>query len=261
MDILLAQRRSILRYPTLINTNCMVRERCNCFSRTNTKHRSIPAIHHEEQDTECESWRRLLDLVESAAESGAAEFAPFREFTREQRVEIVTLPRTIAKLKSVLHLNIYGSSLVRIPPEIGQMELLETFSPYTSYFLHWFPYEITRCKNLRESTVSTRAIYGNHKYRPPFPHLPLRDSEKNGVYSLVTPKKCSVCNEELDQSNVWRRWISLAVATDVLPLLVNACSRSCLDLLPATPENYVSGPHTGGQHIQQPPPHKRRITM
>jgi hypothetical protein len=48
---------------------------------------------------------------------------------------------------------------------------LEVFTPYMSYRLHWFPYEITRCPALRDSTVSTRALYGNHKLRPPFRKL------------------------------------------------------------------------------------------
>jgi hypothetical protein len=48
---------------------------------------------------------------------------------------------------------------------------LEVFEPYTSYSLHLFPYELTRCANLRDSTVSTRALYGNFNFRPPFPRL------------------------------------------------------------------------------------------
>lgn len=53
---------------------------------------------------------------------------------------------------------------------LGWRRLL-AFEPYTSYSLHWFPYELTRCMNLRDSTVSTRALYGNIKYRPAFPRL------------------------------------------------------------------------------------------
>lgn len=54
-----------------------------------------------------------------------------------------------------------------------------------------FPYELTRCPRLRASVVSTRALYGNFKYRPPFP-------------ALREPH--------------------------VLPLLVNACSSACASL-------------------------------
>ena len=77
------------------------------------------------------------------------------------------------RLTAVKHLVLYGSNLVRIPPEIGAMSSLEEFTPYTSYRLHWFPYEITRCRKLSRSTVSTRALFGNYKLRPPFPRLQL----------------------------------------------------------------------------------------
>ena len=60
-------------------------------------------------------------------------------------------------------MNLYGSGLVRIPPEVGEMTALEDFDPYTSYRLHWFPFEITRCPKLKDSRVSTRALYGNFK--------------------------------------------------------------------------------------------------
>jgi hypothetical protein len=46
-------------------------------------------------------------------------------------------------------------------------------------------------------------------------------------------------------------WISLRVATDVLPLLVNACSAACVSALPSGAEDYVQLPHTGGR-VKQP---------
>jgi hypothetical protein len=47
-----------------------------------------------------------------------------------------------------------------------------------------------------------------------------------------SPTKCSVCKTPLSASNLHQVWISLKVATDVLPLLVNAYSKVCLDKLP-----------------------------
>ena len=91
--------------------------------------------------------------------------------SQSERAQILTLPPTIAKLKAVKSLDLYGSYLVRLPPEVGEMAGLEEFDQYTSYRLHWFPYELTRCRELRESRVSPRAVYGNYKYRPPFPRL------------------------------------------------------------------------------------------
>jgi hypothetical protein len=126
------------------------------------------------------------------------------------------------------------------------MESLVQFVPYTSYRLHWFPYEITRCKNLADSTVSTRALYGNYKYRQPFPSL-------ESVVTQLVPECCSVCGNQMVQGQVEQVWISLGVASDVLPLLVNACSTTCINQLPPAAQDYVQGPHKGGRHLQQPP--------
>jgi hypothetical protein len=122
-------------------------------------------LHTEAQDPDCPAWQRLLELIEEAVAEGPELFAPLEKLAPDEAAQIVTLPATIAKLKSVKRLFLYGSSLVRVPPEIGEMSSLEVFDPYTSYRLHWFPYEITCCPKLRYSRVSTRALYGNFKYR------------------------------------------------------------------------------------------------
>ncbi|MGE3809551.1 MAG: TIGR02996 domain-containing protein [Gemmataceae bacterium] len=209
-------------------------------------------LHREAQDTECPNWKRLLRLIEDASADGRPELVPFMSESENLYEErpwegVITLPPSIAKLKAVNHLGLYGSELMRIPPEIGEMDSLESFDPYTSYFLHWLPYEITRCKNLKHSRLSTRALYGNFKYRPPFPVLEPRKSVPAGAV-----RKCSVCDRPFHDVGEHRVWISLRVATDVLPLLVNACSQNCIDRLPAPPENYVPYPHRGGLDVQQP---------
>src|SRR5262245_28811 len=159
-------------------------------------------FHGERQDTSSMGWRRLLELIEQAAADGRAIFRPLVELTPAERADLVTLPPTIAKLTRVRHLLLYGSPLVRIPPEIGAMASLEVFEPYTSYSLHWFPYELTRCANLRDSTVSTRALYGNFKNRPAFPQLqpigaltalPSREDLDPGIWGVETIHSCSVC--------------------------------------------------------------------
>ncbi len=221
-------------------------------------------FHVEPQDTECAAWKRLLELIEEATTDGRREFAPLRAMSLDERNKIVTLPATVTKLTAVEHLNLYGSQLVRIPPEIGGMTNLKVFTPYTSYRLHWFPYEITRCKNLKDSTVSTRALYGNFKYRPPFPRLKPGGASAGSRAELEDlPLKrwkaelirnCSVCEQPFEDRRRHRVWISLSVATDVLPLLVNACSEECIQRLPTPPEHYVQQPHRGGLELQQPPP-------
>jgi hypothetical protein len=235
---------------------------CDCFDQYSVQEWSELRFHPEEQDTESDGWKHILDLIEEAVADGREEFAPGRDMTPEEWNQIVTLPSTIAKLKSVKHFLLYGSYLVRIPPEIGKMTNLEEFTPYTSYRLHWFPYEITRCKKLRASTVSTRALYGNYKHRPPFPRLqPDRASTEElrlddlppGVWGARSIDTCSVCGSSLDHTGLYQAWISLPVATDVLPLLVNACSEQCIRRLPKPTDNYVQEPHKGGLDVKQPP--------
>ena len=132
------------------------------------------------------------------------------------------------------------------------MTALTTFTPYTSHRLHWFPYELTRCPALANSTVSTRAIYGNSKNRMTFPSL-RRKAGNDPVLARACTGKCSICRVAV--VDVTRaRWISLRVATDVLPLLLFACSPECLAKVGKSPDNYPSGPHAGGQ-IKQPPPY------
>lgn len=226
--------------------NSVERPLCHCldapFDRRNWKELSI---HTEKQDTNCAGWKKLLGLIDEAAQDGRDVFSPSREMHPAEWAQIVTLPASISKLKAVKHLILYGSSLVRIPPEIGEMSSLEQFTPYTSYRLHWFPYEIRKCKNLKDSTVSTRALYGNYKNRPPFPRLPQHSPE-------FTPRKCSICQGSFKNSHPCQAWISLPVGTDVLPLLVHACSEDCLSHLPPVPEGYFAGPHHGGVRLKQP---------
>ena len=146
-------------------------------------------LHAEPQNTECEGWKLLQSLVATAARERREEFSPGREMPAELWTQITTLPASIARLTSVKRLNLYGSNLVSLPPEIGGMENLEELDIYTSYRLHWLPYEVTRCRKLQRSRASTRALYGNYKYRPPFPALN-ESSQKAGFAS----GSCSVCD-------------------------------------------------------------------
>jgi hypothetical protein len=208
---------------------------------------NIP-LHRERQDTDCDAWKRLLELVEEAVLEEVEVFAPLERLKPGEEIEIVTLPPTIAKLKSVRGFYLLGSSLVRIPPEIGEMANLELLDTHPSYRLHWFPYEITRCPNLRHSSVSTRALYGNYKWRWAFPRLEGETASGEG-----TGHRCSVCQRPFSHAP-HRAWISLWVGTDVLPLLVNACSQACIERLPRPPDGYVQEPHRGGPELQQPDP-------
>jgi hypothetical protein len=210
-------------------------------------------FHAEPQDSDCDAWKRLLDLVEEAAANGSRTFAPLLDLPPGDETRIVTLPPTIAKLKAVSRLDLYASHLVRIPPQIGEMSNLKDFDPYTSHRLHWFPYEITRCRKLRRSRVSTRALYGNFKFRPPFPRLEPETvtGDFPSAMEAASDKRCSVCDRRLE-GPPHRVWISLLVATDVLPVLVTACSEECIQRLPRPAEGYVQKPHRGGLELKQP---------
>lgn len=205
-----------------------------------------PIVQNDIQNKNLKSWKKLCDYIDRVAESGQEEFDPYTVLGAKYE-EIVTLPESIRKLKKVKTMNLYGSALKRIPPEIGEMESLENFTPYTSYDLNWFPYEITKCKKLVNSTVSVRALYGNVKYRPEFPDL----NECLIRYSGDS-LKCSHCEKSISYEETNQMWLSLYVGTDVLPLLANLCSEDCINSLPQPPEDYVQFPHKGGSSIVQP---------
>lgn len=207
----------------------------------------ISKIENNVQDRNSIAWKKLCDYVDKVAIENRDEFSPVEELGQELFAQIYTLPETISKLKNVTKVWLYGSKLKRIPPEIGEMEALEYFDPYTSYDLHWFPYEITKCKNLKNSRVSTRALYGNWKNRMGFPQL-----THNPIRYFSDTVNCSVCNKTMTYEQTNQLWISLKVGTDILPLLTNLCSKECESKLPIPPKDYVQFTHKGGADLKQP---------
>lgn len=207
----------------------------------------ISAIKNNVQDRNSEAWKRLCEYIDELADRGGDEFSPREALGAELFGEIRELPESIAKLKKVKKIWLYGSKIERIPPEIGEMESLEYFDPYTSYKLHWFPYEITKCKKLKDSRISTRALYGNFKNRMGFPKL-----DRNPIRYASENVKCSICGKEMNYDKITQLWISLRIGTDVVPLLVNGCSEQCESQIPSPPENYVPYPHKGGSNLEQP---------
>lgn len=206
-----------------------------------------PNIENDVQDRSTRAWQVLCNYVDELAQTGEPEFSPAERLGPKLFAQIHTLPESISKLEKVTKMWLYGSQLKRIPPEIGLMKSLKFFDPYTSYHLHWFPYEITYCKNLKDSRISTRALFGNIKYRNEFPNL-----KHNPVRYHGDQLHCSICQSPIKYEETNQLWISLRIATDVVPLLVNSCSTECESKLPIPPENYVPGPHKGGRHLQQP---------
>jgi len=208
----------------------------------------ISKIENDVQDRNSLAWKMLCEYIDEIAENGTDEFVPREALGNELFTEIYTLPKSIAKLKKVRKIGLYGSKLKRIPPEIGQMESLEYFDPYTSYNLNWFPYEIMDCEKLKDSRISTRALYGNYKHRMIFPRL-----DDNPVRYFGEKLKCSICKKELTYEETNQLWITLRTGTDTIPLLANLCSKECERQLPQPPENYVQNAHKGGADLIQPP--------
>ena len=116
----------------------MPQPRCDCFGTHNHPGRKEVYLHAELQDTQCDAWKRLTEAVEKAADDQLEVFTRLAEIKLEEWDRIITFPPIIRKLKSVRHLNLYGSHLVRVPREIGGMTGLVEFTPYTSWRLHWF---------------------------------------------------------------------------------------------------------------------------
>jgi len=201
----------------------------------------------DEQDTSCAAWSDLLEYVDECSRRGVEEFAPFTRLGTEMYHDIVTLPAEIRTLESVRTLTLVHSAVSWLPREVGSMRNLEEFVIYGSHRLHWVPYEITRCGNLRSSLVSTRRIYGNFKNRAPFPDL-----RGNPVTLGGYGRSCSVCGGGHPDGNLQQYWISALVGTDVMPLLATVCSPDCLAELCVSAGGYIKGPHLGGLHQVQP---------
>jgi hypothetical protein len=68
----------------------------------------------------------------------------------------------------------------------------------------------------------------------------------------IIPECCSVCHGSFTKHGTHQLWVSIRVATDVLPLLVHACSLKCVQKLRKPPDGYVLGPHQGGLEVEQP---------
>jgi len=125
------------------------------------------------------------------------------------------------------------------------MTSLRELDIYTSYSLHWLPYEVLRCTNLNVSRMSTRAIYGNRKTRLPFPRL-------SRPIEALLPTTCSVCDQPFGERTPQLFWTTQRVGTDDVPLLAHSCSSVCVDLIPSAPSGFFERPHKGGGGIGMP---------
>ncbi len=200
-------------------------------------------VFQDKQNRESKEWHLLQEYIDEIAQNNSEIFNPGKDIGSEFFKKITVLPSSIKKLTKVKSMILYGSSLERIPPEIEFMESLEEFTPYTSYRLRWFPFEILKCKKLRSSTISTRALFGNYKNRKPFPDL-----NNQRVTYIESKIKCGIC-DKIEANDLFEQyWITLKVATDTVPLLISVCSENCFKQIPklVSQANYIEYPHKGG---------------
>ena len=217
---------------------------CECFELYGwpVKERGVPLLHAEQQDTCCVAWTTVVERVERAAIEQPEVFDPLAGLTDSQRSEVVTLPASISRLKGVRVLSVCCSALSWLPAAIGEMSSLEILDIYQSYRLHYLPFELTRCSLLKDSRISTRALFGNYKRIAPFPDLLDPSNEANLCF--LAPKDCSVCGLAIPEELGLARWTTRRVGTDWVPLLLVACSVACVDALSRTvPDGRI---HSGG---------------
>jgi hypothetical protein len=219
---------------------------CGCLeAHTRKGPPKVPKLHVDDQVTDVPGWLELVDLVRASAVKRAHVLEPSARIDGEDWMEVITLPAGIEDLQAVRELRLYGSHLRRLPPQIGRMSALENLDVYTSYSLHWLPYEVLRCQRLASSRMSTRALYGNRNTRLPFPRL------AKPVEALI-PGTCSVCDRAFGETGPEVFWMTLRVGTDIVPLLVHSCSRDCTLSIPKPPKHYFERPHKGGRGVGMP---------
>jgi hypothetical protein len=219
---------------------------CGCLATRGKKGTpGVPRLHVDEQDFGAPGWSHTLDLVRAGVADGVEIFEPSAHMPWDDWMRVVTLPEEISDLKTVQQIRLYGSHLRRLPPQIGRMVALQDLDIYTSYSLHWLPFEVLRCSQLSKTRMSTRTLYGNRKTRLPFPRL-------SGPVEALMPPSCSVCDRPFGDIAPQLYWVTLRVGTDMAPLLIHSCSSDCTQSVPTPPANYFARPHKGGAGVGMP---------
>ena len=206
---------------------------------------SESAFHLDPPFNSLRSWEIAQEIIDAHARKGSKELNLGKIMDRSDFMNLNTLPDNIGTLKDLEKLTLYGSNISSIPRAIAGCKKLQSFEPYTSYRLDWFPYEMKKCQKLAKSCISIRALYGNYKLRAPFPDL-----TKLRWAWLPGTDYCSICEGKSRPTEQY--WLSQRVGTDVIPLLVSVCSEDCLEKAGSGEEGYVSKPHKGGLSLVQP---------
>jgi uncharacterized protein (TIGR02996 family) len=229
---------------------------------------SSPSYFHlEPQDRKSSGWMRLLELIDEAVADGRETFDASHGMTAKQIMEIRTLPESVAKLKKVRNFYFTNSYLIRLPAEIGEMTELEKLDLSHAARLHWFPYELTKCRKLKRLICQSTHLYG---YTGQFPSLDVGSDVSLGRKEMETlhvngvdrkpDRICSLCFSTFEDRRRYRFWTTLRFAGEPLPFLVNSCSELCLARLPESPTTFPQRPHRGGPNISYPH-HPKSLTQ
>ena len=78
-------------------------------SQTKFMNKLISRIPNDVQDRNSVAWKKLCDYIDRLAETNMDEFSPAEELGPELFAQIYTLPESIAKLKHIKKIWLYGS--------------------------------------------------------------------------------------------------------------------------------------------------------
>lgn len=192
----------------------------------------------------------------------------------------------IGNLSNLRYLNLYGSRrLLKLPRTIGKCTKLTTFCPYTSYRFHYVPFEIKECP-LKDTTMSTRALYNNFKNKMHFPPLPIHP-KLNGLTALTADLKgylsdlenvvlpqplilniigflpitfCSVCKELMFEDYTHYVWSHEMIGTDRCGVLGRMCSVQCIQRGVPKKRHYFSAETSRNESCSDPIEHDDEAT-
>jgi len=174
-----------------------------------------------------------------------------------------TFPSFVWKMRSLLRLECYSTLIEAVSPDIGKLTRLSYFSVYTSYGIHFLPYEITRtcCE---KTHISIRSLYGGRR-RLALPRLPAFPADMAPLFELALRRvalartlqidslpaelkeklkhliECSVCSEPFSADRIFAVWAVFSI--DFVPLLARCCSRTCVDAI-SLPLLFADGKET-----------------
>lgn len=201
----------------------------------------------ESHRSACAEYRKLDEFMRE--ERGLRELRLTGVLSPEEAMQIRALPPSLANWSGTLEtLNLYGTNLVELPREVGQLRKLTTIVIHTSYCLHYLPYEVMHCPRLCHLSASPGAIYGEKGNKFPALRVPaavrtLKDLSLAACleFGLTIPESlrelrdmaktmfpCSTCRQKWVGPNAALFWVTKMIGQQSMALLIHACSKECV---------------------------------